>query len=66
MSDDLRPRGAVEVRCCIDGCGWAYWCDPLDPRLDGRRLFCGVVHASDDGREISEPESIPGPPPDEA
>lgn len=59
--DDLRARGTVEVRCSIEGCGWAWWCDPLDPRLDGRKLFCGVIHSSVDGSPISEPEPIPDP-----
>ena len=31
MSDDLRPRGTVEVEC--ERCGWSFWLDPLDVQL---------------------------------
>jgi hypothetical protein len=32
MTDDLRPRGSVQVACSC-GCRWEFWIDALDPRL---------------------------------
>jgi hypothetical protein len=45
-SSSLRPKGTVEVRCSIPGCGIAWWIDPLDPRLSDRSHVwdCGADH----------------------
>jgi hypothetical protein len=38
-SDDIRPRGTVEVHCS-NGCGWDFWVDSLDPRLPDGPFIC--------------------------
>lgn len=43
-SDDLRPKGSVEVRCSTPGCGNVWWVDPLDPRLPEGPFDCGDDH----------------------
>lgn len=41
MTDNLRPKGTVQVECSC-GCRWAFWVEPLDPRLpDGPFYFEG-------------------------
>jgi len=56
MSDDLRPKGCVEVFCeqCKgdDGSQWAFWVDCLDPRLPDGPFICddclGIVREKSD------------------
>lgn len=38
MTDDLRPRGSVQVACTC-GCRWEFWVDALDPRLPGGPFY---------------------------
>lgn len=41
MTDDLRPKGTVEVACSVPGCGWCFWVDALDERLPDGPFLCG-------------------------
>lgn len=38
--DDIRPRKTVEVQCSVDGCGWSFWVDCIDPRLPNGPFLC--------------------------
>jgi hypothetical protein len=38
MTDDLRPKGSVEVECIM--CGWTFWVDCLDKRLPEGPFVC--------------------------
>ncbi len=40
MTDDLRPRGAVEVDCGIPECEWSFWIEATDPRLPDGPFIC--------------------------
>jgi hypothetical protein len=39
-SDDLRPRGTVEVECDSPGCTWRFWVGATDPRLPDGPFVC--------------------------
>lgn len=45
MTDDLRPKGTVQVPCSKcpvgdDGERWYFWVDALDPRLPDGPFVC--------------------------
>jgi hypothetical protein len=40
MSDDIRPRGTVQVLCSVPGCGWEFWIEALHPSLPGGPFYC--------------------------
>lgn len=45
MTDDLRPKGTVEVPCATcpvgeNGERWFFWVDALDPRLPDGPFIC--------------------------
>lgn len=45
MTDDIRPRGTVQVLC--DLCGyWSFWVDALDLRLPDGPFWCDSCHWS--------------------
>lgn len=39
-SDDLRPRGTIEVQCTAPDCRWRFWIEALDPRLPAGPFLC--------------------------
>lgn len=40
VSDDIRPRGTVQVKCSAPECTWEFWVDALDPRLPDGPFLC--------------------------
>lgn len=46
MTDDIRPKGTVQVKCSDATCVWQFWIDPLDPRLPEGPFYCGANHTS--------------------
>lgn len=53
-TDDLRPRGTVQVPCAC-GCQWEFWIDALDPRLpDGPFFIDGCSEACTDEACVGE------------
>lgn len=42
----------MEVTCAVDGCGWAWWLDALDPTLPDGPFLCA---------DHGGPKSPPGP-----
>lgn len=40
MTDDVRPKGTVQVKCSTPGCPWSFWVGCLDPRLPDGPFEC--------------------------
>jgi hypothetical protein len=65
-TDDLRPRGYVEVKCGHPDCQpkpgqdlspWCFWVDALDPRLPDGPFLCWDHDPTTAGKPMRKAES---------
>lgn len=52
MSDDIRPRGTVQLECIK--CEWSFWVDPMHPMLDTGECICPSCAAAIHGTELAK------------